>query len=261
MFDMYDIDKINSMTEYPSILTYHTMGEKGCLTEETSTTFVRDDFFITEKIDGTNTRIVLLVSHGENVDYLIGSRGDILYARGDRVYNQTLGIVENLVPIAEGISRNVTSCDWYGVVIVYGELYGGKINGCKEYTKNNQFGWRLFDIAYIEMRQYIEQLKSPIQSIASWRNHGGQPFLSVSQQGEFCNNHALSCVPSLGMQLAPPSSIKEAYEYMKSTIDITHAGIGHSGKPEGIVIRNASRSKIAKLRFEDYERAIRKLKL
>jgi hypothetical protein len=38
----------------------------------------------------------------------------------------------------------------------------------------------------------------------------------------------------------------------------TRAGLDRAaGRPEGLVVRNKDRSKIAKLRFEDYERTLR----
>lgn len=50
--------RVNSATKYPSILTYHAMGAKGCLTEDEVTPFA-DDVILTEKVDGTNGRIVV----------------------------------------------------------------------------------------------------------------------------------------------------------------------------------------------------------
>jgi ATP-dependent RNA circularization protein (DNA/RNA ligase family) len=46
------------MTKYPSIPTYHTLGDKGILLEETIS--FDSEVILTEKVDGTNSRIILL---------------------------------------------------------------------------------------------------------------------------------------------------------------------------------------------------------
>jgi hypothetical protein len=73
-----NLRRLNSATKYPSIPTYHRLGEKGRLQEDVLTPFPLDpstEYEITEKIDGTNTRIVLAPSSEE---YLIGSREEWL---------------------------------------------------------------------------------------------------------------------------------------------------------------------------------------
>jgi len=50
-----DLAKLNSLTKYPSILTYHALGDKGILQETVQVPF--DGRVIgTEKVDGTNRR-------------------------------------------------------------------------------------------------------------------------------------------------------------------------------------------------------------
>lgn len=54
-----DLQRLNSLTKYPSIPTYHTLDPKdGCLVAEA----VRfdGDVIATEKIDGTNARLICL---------------------------------------------------------------------------------------------------------------------------------------------------------------------------------------------------------
>ena len=50
-----DLGKLNSMTKYPSILTYHNLGDKGILQETVQIPF-EGRVIGTEKVDGTNTR-------------------------------------------------------------------------------------------------------------------------------------------------------------------------------------------------------------
>ena len=49
-----DLRKLNSITKYPSIPTYHKIGEKGVLEDEV-VSFGSDKIILTEKVDGTNT--------------------------------------------------------------------------------------------------------------------------------------------------------------------------------------------------------------
>ena len=74
--------KINSLTKYPSILTLHKLGQKGRLTSEWATDIQGETMFATEKIDGTNVRIICLGN-----EYLVGSREFLRERRddGDRI--------------------------------------------------------------------------------------------------------------------------------------------------------------------------------
>ena len=65
---MIDLEALNSATKYPSIRTYHALGERGSLTEEV--TGFHGDVVLSEKIDGSNSRIIRL----PDGDWLIGSR-------------------------------------------------------------------------------------------------------------------------------------------------------------------------------------------
>jgi hypothetical protein len=134
-----DLNKINSMTKYPSILTYHKLGERGRLLDEVNISF-DNPVILTEKIDGVNGRIIVF----PDGLYIIGSREELLYAKGDLIGNLQLGIVDILKPIAEKLVPISI------VIIYYLEVYGGKTtkNG-KQYTGNQAMGARLFDIAMI----------------------------------------------------------------------------------------------------------------
>src|ERR1051326_571600 len=70
--------RLNSATQYPSILTYHALGERGRLTEDRTTDFSTvnpDDVEVTEKIDGTNARIIIPPRRMGGA--LIGSRTEL----------------------------------------------------------------------------------------------------------------------------------------------------------------------------------------
>jgi hypothetical protein len=52
-----DLGKLNSMTKYPSILTHHSLGDKGVMQDAVQIPF-EGRIIGTEKVDGMNTRII-----------------------------------------------------------------------------------------------------------------------------------------------------------------------------------------------------------
>lgn len=250
----YGIDKFNSLTKYPSILTYHNLGDRGSL----QSTLVEDkDFsefdevYVTEKIDGTNTRIVL--SEG---DYLIGSRDDFLHAKGDRIINPTMGIVDAVMPIADRIREPIYTTS--GIFVVYGEVYGGNVGqNNKQYTNDRaKSGFRVFDIFYISNRDAVSILELDIEKIASWREHGGQKYKSVSEIIEYCIRLGVPSVPYAEIVSGStiPTSLSETYGWLMKYEQTNAAICGDPGRAEGVVLRTGDRSLIRKIRFEDYER-------
>src|ERR1700735_5803566 len=83
-----DLGKLNSMTKYPSILTYHALGDKGVLQETVQVPF-SGRIICTEKVDGTNTRLIFCPDGSA----LVGSREDLLWERRDMTGNPAMGIV------------------------------------------------------------------------------------------------------------------------------------------------------------------------
>ena len=55
----FDLRKLNSATKYPSIPTYHALGERGMLLDEHAS-FDGQSILATEKVDGTNSRTIRL---------------------------------------------------------------------------------------------------------------------------------------------------------------------------------------------------------
>lgn len=95
-----NLKAINSMTKYPSIPTYHNLDPRdGGLLDETVP--FTGPVIGTEKIDGTNSRIILL----PDGTYLLGSREELLYAQGDLIGNPALGIIDALRPIADNLAN------------------------------------------------------------------------------------------------------------------------------------------------------------
>ena len=240
-----DLKKLNSITKYPSIPTYHKMGLKGKLTEETEE--LEGRLFASEKIDGTNARIIVL---DDRPHYYIGSREELLYAQHDELYNPNNGIVDAVRSIAEYIVEKI------GGIVIFGEAYGHKIgSNAKQYSVDGRVGFRVFDIAKISE----DKLDCDPAIIAAWRDGGGQEFFNKDDLKDRCDRLRLDMVPDLELKSDPPKGLKETLEFMEDMISDSKAilDLGAGGQPEGIVIRNFNRSKIFKLRFEDYERSLR----
>ena len=252
-----DFNKLNSMTKYPEIKTYHKMGNRGRLQPELSVTLDPDRIYhVSEKIDGTNTRKIFINS--SYCDYVIGSREELLHAEGDRIINPSLDIVDNSLTDCKKISIDIQNNIPKGIYTIFSELYGGKLQATKQYTDSKTYDVRVFDVMYINPIEYISLLKMPREQIANWRDNGGQSFFNTEGRSEFCIRFNLEQVPFCGNLYGRdiPTGIEETYDFLQS-YRTTHAGInGHSGLAEGVVIRSDDRKEIIKSRFEDYERTL-----
>lgn len=258
MFERYDMGRLNSMTKYPSIPTYHEMNKDGTLSD--ICTVFPSSVYGTEKVDGTNARII--VTHG---DWVIGSREELLAAKGDRVPNMDLRIVEALERVAKKLAQfHDSPVPWCFFFEVFGHEVGA---AAKNYAKQpEELGFRLFDVQMIGnydtmMGWHSDPLWSR-EKIAQWRDRGGQGFATVSQLEHISEKHSLDLVPMLfiipGEDL--PTSVPETLEFMKQHIEVTRVALNPEARlnPEGIVLRTAGRRSIAKLRFHSYEYTMRK---
>lgn len=248
-----DLNRLNSLTKYPSIPTYHTLDPKnGGLLEEAIP--FRGTVLGTEKIDGTNARIICL----PDGNYLLGSREELLYGRGDLIGNPALGIVDALKEAAEALCVRHSAQD---ITVYYLEVFGGKVSGAsKQYTGAQRVSFRMFDV--MRLADYELQLTKSPQEIALWRENAGQPFVREEELQWISDQTAIPLTPrlfSLGAGELPGSVadmsafLKERLPSSLSTLD-EEAG----GRPEGIVLRTETRSVIAKARFEDYERTLKR---
>ncbi|WP_329156292.1 RNA ligase family protein (plasmid) [Streptomyces sp. NBC_01456] len=243
-----DLEALNSATKYPSILTYHELDPRNGGLLDTATPF-SGDVILTEKVDGTNARIIALPGG----DYLLGSREELFYARGDRVWNSRLGIVEALRPLADRITS-----PHYGIRVYYLEVYGGnKISAAsKQYTGGTTLGYRLFDVATVEP----SVLDLPLSGIASWRDGGGQFFYTEDDLTEIAAAADIETVPRLATVAASelPTDIEGMHAFLTHHLSTTLVALdaGAGGRPEGIVLRSSDRTAIAKARYQNYERTL-----
>lgn len=250
---------LNSLTKYPSIPTYHALDPRnGRLTDGGEHEMFIGDVIGTEKVDGTNARIILLPP--DDGGYLLGSRENLLYASGDLIGDPSQGIVEYLRPVADYLP-SYDGFDGDTAFVYYLELYGGKIGGqAKQYSTQGAIGWRLFDVATID--NLSDKLTWPRERIAAWRDGGHQDFASEDVLTEDAKQAGLELTPRLFTLDASdvPTSIADMHAFLGDHLPSTLVALDGSGKgaAEGIVLRTRDRSVIAKARFQDYERTARR---
>jgi hypothetical protein len=255
MFDIrrVDLGKLNSLTKYPSILTYHALGDKGVLQDSVQIPFT-GRVIGTEKVDGTNTRLVFCPDGAA----LVGSREDLLWERRDLIGNPAMGIVEAVRDTVQRLFE--THCRPNRIAVYYLEVYGRNIGAAaKHYTREGKVGFRLFDVVVID--NFEELLSWPADQIARWRDGGGQPYEDADRLVGLAKEAGFEPVPALfEMEAAQlPTGLEEthlfllAFESSRCKLDD-----GAVGVPEGVVVRSSNRTSIAKLRREDYERTLKR---
>jgi hypothetical protein len=241
--------KINSLTKYPSILTLHKIGEKGRLTNELTTDLGGEQMYATEKIDGTNVRLVCWGN-----EYLIGSREFVLHYCQDLYFDTAQGIVEGIKELKTKMLSTNT------LTVVYGELFGGKMSSNSKQYGTEKLGFRVFDIAQFSDLSILDQ---NLDEISRWREYEtakgiiyGQKFFNNDELSFYSNDFQL--VPSVKFDLGDYSHktiLTNLYQYLPETqVALSSSALK---RPEGLVLRNHNRSKIVKLRFEDYERTLK----
>lgn len=254
MFDLRgaDLGALNSMTKYPSIPTFHTLDPANGGLIETQVEFP-GAVIGTEKVDGSNARVISLPG-GE---YLLGSREELLYAKGDLIGNPAQGIVAALRSFADGLAPVEDDV----VRVHYVEVYGGKVTAAsKEYTGDRVVGYRLFDVAVVA--DYRKVLALAPQQISAWRDGGGQTWLGEDELTATAERDQLALTPRLFTVDAAelPSGLAAMREFLGERLPATLSALDDSagGKPEGIVLRTPDRSVIAKARFQDYDRTLKR---
>lgn len=246
----YDIAALDSATKYPSIPTYHELGPKGIL-QEAAATFT-GKVHLSEKIHGTNARIVL----DPTGDYVIGTRDQLIHARGDFIINPTMGLVEELRELAERLTPPEE-----GLQVHFLEVYGGKItDGSRWYSGDRTTtGHRLFDVAHIP----ASVLDYQVSFISRWREEGNQRYLARGGELEdWAEREQVDLVPDLGWVNAEelPTDVEGMAAYLTQTLPTTHAALDSwaQGTTEGIILRSPDRTVIAKARHEDYTRTLKR---
>jgi len=245
---------LNSMTKYPSIPTYHTLDKTNGLISGPVVEFT-GQVIGSEKIDGSSSRVIVFPDH----NWIIGISEELLTAQSDLIHNPALGIVDTLRNIAE----HIATADHDAITVYHLEVYGGGVGGqWKHYTGDRrQTGARLFDVAVYDQADDI--LGWPRERIASWRDSGGQWFARETELWEYAGLHGLEVAPRLLNILAEdlPTGLEETRAFLAAHMPKTLVALdgAEPGRSEGIVLRTENRSVIAKARFEDYDRTLKRL--
>lgn len=250
-----DLEKLNTMTKYPSIPTYHDIlgGDgKGRLLD--THLDIQGPVIATEKVDGTNGRILLFGG-----DFLLGTREEFVYAKGDRIGSPAEGVMVALKPVAERICTEIGEGF---LAVIFGEVYGRGIGARgQNYASGGPAGFRVFDIMLMTEAAALEELTYDRAQISGWRQHGHQPFLRAATLDGWVFDLDLQKVPHLTVTDAAnlPDSHGAMLEWLKQTTPATRCALDDAaqGRSEGVVVRSADRQHIAKIRFEDYERTLR----
>lgn len=253
------LDKFNSLTKYPSIPTLHKLS-KGKITNEIN--FSNDSeissFIATEKIDGTNARIIFDFRYE---DYFIGTRNDIIYAKGDRIINDSLGIVKTLIPIADKILLMYLNSELpllhNDFVVMYFEVFGGKVTkNSKNYTSNQAYDFRLLDVAHLPKHN----LSLSLEEIVSLRENNKLGYWqSFNYLQELADKVKVKTVPLIQtIDIAKTISPNEVCDDIllkllpKTMVKLDDKALG---RPEGIVLRKVSEEhSLYKIRYQDYLR-------
>lgn len=267
MFDLRDFDvqqRLNSLTKYPSIPTFHEIGKNGMLDGSKPVDFGGQLVSVTEKIDGTNARIIVF----PDGHFVIGSRENLLACNRDWILNPELGIVKELWDTASELASLTTFSDSNAVRVYFFEVYGGKINGWKNYaTSGEKFGHRLFDVIEFPEDMFTEVMSRSREDISSWRQHGNQPFVGWDRMLEIVQETNLQRVPTIDYR-TNPTHLK--FHTLQSTLETleswfpsgTEAALESwaQNRPEGVVFKSLNNPRVtAKLRFQDYIATIKRL--
>jgi hypothetical protein len=234
------------------------MGQKGILTDG----FIplpEGQIIATEKIDGTNARIIWLPTNG----YIITSREDLLTAKGDIIHNPTLQIVETLRDSAEMLVRDLQPYSYDSIWVFYFEVFGGKGQGTPKNYGKGESAFRLFDIMKLENYHAVHAMTR--EEIALWRknalwhNRQGQPFLPEDELQSVADAWGFQLTPRIHIDKVPIDHA-EVLEWLSDVAPETQCKLNEhgTGKAEGVVVRTLDRSVIVKIRYEDYEKHARR---
>lgn len=265
------LERINVMTKYPSISMLHNL-ERGKPIGRANFPLLgpEDMVDITEKIDGVNTRIIVVEPQIGDSLVFIGSRDELLYCVGDTfASNHVKGVVRACAKYAQRFfnallqSREPNSP--MGVVVLYGESYGwgiaGDTHSGAQYS-DERADFRAFDAGQLWPDAVGGMLEWSIESLAQWRDSisgssGGWHWFRRPHLETLCDAASIPIVPLLcqlrGKDL--PRSVDEAQRFLSRHIECGSQAMiddGGLGRMEGIVLRNEAHTFAAKLRAAEY---------
>jgi len=220
--------ELNDFTKFGKFSSPFKKDEKFINTDELSQELPVGKWIKTEKIDGTNIRIILTKIEDEFIDrdILVGSRKLILN-QDDKSSKQYVDCLKeiNLNKIKEYFK------DVKSTIVIYGEGYGAGIQKGGIYSKDKNF--RVFDIRIGEAYQDFEYVN------------------------KVCIDNQLNIVPVFST--VDEITYKECVESLKN-FNETLINEGSGGKPEGLVYKfepvllNKYKERLMfKVKFKDFK--------
>jgi len=176
---VYFMDRLESITRFPSIPTFNKFVQKGGILGDEVNDIVAQyedaEFTLTEKLDGTNVRIIITNTGPDGApEWFIGVRREFIMMQGSPLFKDTNTVASWFlsrhggVPVnVEGVIRDEhydalyhkffhidpTVPDRVNVVVLYGEMYGGNIQKGKKHYGGENPHFRLFASQVIENAQ------------------------------------------------------------------------------------------------------------
>ena len=144
---------------------------------------------------------------------------------------------------------------------IYGEFYGGKVSSNSKWYGTDKIGYRVFDVAFYKDLSILEK---SLPEISRWREHEtekgivyGQDFVPIDNLGQVLMP-SFEQVPLVPFELGDMSH-ETILNNLRKFIPETKVALSDKAlkRSEGVVLRNRERTKIVKLRFEDYERTLK----
>ena len=170
-------------------------------------------------------------------------------------FDPAQGIVEGIKELGVKIPNTFKE-----LTVIYGEFFGGKVSSNSKQYGTDKIGFRVFDIATFSDLSILDQ---SLEDISRWReketDNGiiyGQKFLSKAELDMYSKHFDI--VPSVSFEIGDTSH-RSILDNLRKYIPETHVALSDLAmkKPEGVILRNSTRSKIVKVRYEDYERTLR----
>lgn len=196
------------------------------------------DVIATELLDGVTCRVVLFADGS----YLVGNPHRWLYASGDVIGDASLGVVKAVRPLAEKLSATA-HVEPDTVLVMYGELFGGKTPAAARYTGRKEVGYRTSDVARVPLHDEDSEVT----------------FLPEKELTAFASEHGLQLVPRVARFPARDLPTKPAavLTLMEELLPGSRCRLDADADdhPAGLIVRSPDRGWVAALRFDDYRRA------
>lgn len=241
MVRLADLGRLHARTAYPLIPSFHPpdpdTGDLGPVMPKPA-----GDVIATELLDGVTCRVALFADGS----YLIGNPQRWLYASGDVIGDAAQGMVNAVRPLADRLSATA-SVEPETVLVIYGELFGGKTPAAARYTGRKEVGYRTTDVARVALHDDMEMT-----------------FLHEKELTAFAAEHSLSLVPRVARFPARdlPNKPDGVLTLLEEVLPSSRCRLDADadGDPAGLIVRSPDRSWIAGLRFDDYRRAKKRRK-